>query len=199
MMPAGHAALQKCFYIAHPLLDTASAMRAGRSRRKPAVHVSASQRPDEPDRASSSSVKAWVMPSSLHSISLREVKHAVPLPGRHCVASAASKLAPPHGCIASSTPIGVALSYRRICVLHLSQTSDGGRPTTVFTLRFTTAYRRGAALSEPLAGVNVALIDTDGKAVLHRVPPLSDAADMHEELQELCKVRTTAIRHAYMP
>lgn len=85
-------------------------------------------------------------------------------------------------------------------------------PLTVYCVRFTTGYARGAALSEPYSGVNVLLVGQGGRAVLQRVSPVNDPAHAAHQMQAICQVRcgesrkkaeapncTHAITHATTP
>lgn len=62
-------------------------------------------------------------------------------------------------------------------------------PLTVYCVRFTTGYARGAALSEPYSGVNVLLVGQGGRAVLQRVSPVNDPAHAAHQMQAICQVR----------
>jgi hypothetical protein len=62
-------------------------------------------------------------------------------------------------------------------------------PLTVYTLRLITSFDRGAALSDPAAGVNVCLIAADGRALLHRVPPVNDPKEALSSMDDICAVR----------
>jgi hypothetical protein len=55
-------------------------------------------------------------------------------------------------------------------------------------VRLITSFDRGAALSDPYAGVNVCLIAEDGRAVLHRVPPVNDPAEALSSMDSICAV-----------
>lgn len=59
---------------------------------------------------------------------------------------------------------------------------------TVYTVRLTTSFDRGSALSEPLAGVNVCLIGKDGTGVLHRITPINDPSENQRVMEEVCSV-----------
>lgn len=61
-------------------------------------------------------------------------------------------------------------------------------PQTVYTVRFTTSFDRGSALSEPLSGVNVCFIAKDGRALLHRVSPINDPYENAERMESICKL-----------
>lgn len=67
---------------------------------------------------------------------------------------------------------------------------------TVYTIRLTTGLRRGAALSEPDAGVWVALVGADGGSLLQRCCPINDPHLAQAELQAICDVRT-CLTHVY--
>jgi len=51
-----------------------------------------------------------------------------------------------------------------------SSTTDAAEDSMAFTLQLVTGSRRGAGVSEPHAGVRVALIDVDGNAFLQYIP-----------------------------
>lgn len=55
-------------------------------------------------------------------------------------------------------------------------------------MRLITSFDRGAALSDPYAGVNVCLVARDGRAVLHRVPPVNDPAEALSSMDSICGV-----------
>lgn len=59
-------------------------------------------------------------------------------------------------------------------------------------MRLTTGFTRGAAMTEPYAGVNVCLLGQDGKAILHRISPVNDPTVSKGELEEICQVRVCA-------
>ncbi|KAI8473164.1 MAG: hypothetical protein J3K34DRAFT_519180 [Monoraphidium minutum] len=61
-------------------------------------------------------------------------------------------------------------------------------PLTVYTIRLITSFDRGAALSDPAAGVNVCLVGADGRAVLHRVPPVNDPQEALSSMDDICGV-----------
>ncbi|KAF8059173.1 hypothetical protein HT031_005345 [Scenedesmus sp. PABB004] len=73
-----------------------------------------------------------------------------------------------------------------------SEQAAGGAPCppncTVYTVRLTTSWDRGSALSEPLAGVNVCLIGRSGAAVLHRISPVNDPADNRRVMEDICSI-----------
>uniref|UniRef100_A0A383VRU7 DUF7755 domain-containing protein n=1 Tax=Tetradesmus obliquus TaxID=3088 RepID=A0A383VRU7_TETOB len=66
--------------------------------------------------------------------------------------------------------------------------SSSSSKSTVYTVRLTTSWDRGAALSEPMAGVNVCLISKDGSAVLHRIAPVNDPRDNLQVMQQICSL-----------
>jgi hypothetical protein len=59
----------------------------------------------------------------------------------------------------------------------------------VYTVRLITSFERGAALSDPAAGVNVCLIAADGRALLHRVSPVNDPQQALSSMDDICSVR----------
>ena len=63
---------------------------------------------------------------------------------------------------------------------------DPVRGDTVYPLRLATGQHRGAALSDPAAGVLLCLVGADGASLLHRVPRLYDPAATQLEMQEMC-------------
>eukprot|EP00882_Tetradesmus_deserticola_P013176 GHRQ01013972.1.p1 GENE.GHRQ01013972.1~~GHRQ01013972.1.p1 ORF type:complete len:221 (+),score=21.04 GHRQ01013972.1:99-665(+) len=67
-------------------------------------------------------------------------------------------------------------------------TSSSSSKSTVYTVRLTTSWDRGAALSEPMAGINICLISKSGRAVLHRISPLNDPRDNLKVMQHICSV-----------
>lgn len=69
-------------------------------------------------------------------------------------------------------------------MLHITQDA----PLTVYTVRLTTGLRRAAALSEPEAGVFVALVGADGATVLQRCCPINDPKLAKAELEAICEV-----------
>jgi hypothetical protein len=81
-----------------------------------------------------------------------------------------------------------------VCSLQGSPSSstDGSTnsssKSTVYTVRLTTSWDRGSALSEPMAGVNICLISKDGRAVLHRISPVNDPKDNLQVMQHICSV-----------
>lgn len=66
--------------------------------------------------------------------------------------------------------------------------SSSADPLTVYTVRLITSFVRGSALSDPNAGVNVCLIGHDGRAVLHRVPPVNDPREALNSMDDICSV-----------
>lgn len=71
-----------------------------------------------------------------------------------------------------------------------AQAGTSGRSTpsssTVYTLRLTTSWDRGSAMSEPMAGVHVCLIGKNGSAVLHRITPVNDPMDRLNMMRDIC-------------
>lgn len=65
---------------------------------------------------------------------------------------------------------------------------DGVDALTVYCVRFTTGYARGAALSEPYSAINILLVGEEGKAILKRIPPLNDPAAAVEQMDVLCQI-----------
>ena len=59
----------------------------------------------------------------------------------------------------------------------------------MYSVRLFLCFDRGAALSDPCAGVNVCLIARDGRAVLHRVPPVNDPQEALSSMDDICAVR----------
>ncbi|KAG1655963.1 hypothetical protein FOA52_005218 [Chlamydomonas sp. UWO 241] len=62
-----------------------------------------------------------------------------------------------------------------------------GEERTVYSLRFRTVYQRGAALSEPYAGVSVLLVSHDGRALLHRVSSVNDPEETARQMRAICE------------
>lgn len=58
----------------------------------------------------------------------------------------------------------------------------------MYTVRLTTSYRRGAALSDPPSGINICMVNSEGAAVIHRIKPVTDPSSSHDDLDELCQV-----------
>ena len=58
---------------------------------------------------------------------------------------------------------------------------------TVYSLRLTTAYCRGAALSDPYSGVNILLVGKNGRAYLHRIIPVNDPSEAQSHLEGICE------------
>lgn len=56
----------------------------------------------------------------------------------------------------------------------------------MYTMRVSTSWDRGSALSEPLAGVHVCLIGKSGRAVLHRITPVNDPMDRLDMMRNIC-------------
>jgi hypothetical protein len=75
-------------------------------------------------------------------------------------------------------------------LLRLPQAGTSGRSSpsssTVYTLRLSTSWDRGSAMSEPMAGVHVCLIGKSGSAVLHRIPPVNDPMDRVNMMRDIC-------------
>ncbi|KAF6257027.1 hypothetical protein COO60DRAFT_1526268 [Scenedesmus sp. NREL 46B-D3] len=69
-----------------------------------------------------------------------------------------------------------------------SSNSSSSSKSTVYTVRLTTSWDRGAALSEPMAGINICLISRGGNAVLHRISPLNDPRDNMQVMQHICSL-----------
>jgi hypothetical protein len=59
---------------------------------------------------------------------------------------------------------------------------------TVYTVRLTTSFERGSALSEPFAGVSVCLISEDGRGVLRRISPVNDPQENKKAVEDICSV-----------
>lgn len=72
---------------------------------------------------------------------------------------------------------------------YTCQVAAASGPLTVYTVRLITSFDRGAALSEPAAGVNVCLVAADGRCLLHRVPPVNDPQEAASSMDEICAVR----------
>lgn len=66
--------------------------------------------------------------------------------------------------------------------------ADGSLPLTVYTIRLTTGFSRGGALSDPHSAVNVCLVGKDGRAALHRISPVNDPLDSREHAFDMCQV-----------
>mmetsp|Transcript_15456 Transcript_15456/g.26744 ORF Transcript_15456/g.26744 Transcript_15456/m.26744 type:complete len:469 (+) Transcript_15456:12-1418(+) len=62
------------------------------------------------------------------------------------------------------------------------------RPLTAYSVRLHTGHGRGAALSEPLSGVNICLIGHDGRAVLHQISPVNDPEAALACFDRVCQV-----------
>ncbi|GAB4821531.1 hypothetical protein N2152v2_008577 [Parachlorella kessleri] len=65
---------------------------------------------------------------------------------------------------------------------------EGTASQTVYTVRLSTGRRRGAALSDFNAGVQLCLIGKDGSGYLHKVPALHDPEEVERELHRICQV-----------
>ncbi|KAL4427631.1 hypothetical protein ABPG75_001720 [Micractinium tetrahymenae] len=63
---------------------------------------------------------------------------------------------------------------------------EARRPDTVYTVRLSTAMQRGAALSDPAAGVLLCLVAGDGTALVHRVPRVNDPEITEQEVRNIC-------------
>lgn len=63
---------------------------------------------------------------------------------------------------------------------------EARRPDTVYTVRLSTGMQRGAALSDPTAGVMLCLVAGDGTALLHRVPRMNDPEITEQEVRNIC-------------
>ncbi len=59
---------------------------------------------------------------------------------------------------------------------------------TVYTIRLTTSYDRGSALSEPNTAVNVCLISKGGSSLIHRVAAVNDPDQSKHDLEHICSV-----------
>jgi hypothetical protein len=70
--------------------------------------------------------------------------------------------------------------------------ASSSSPQTVYTVRFTTSFERGAALLEPLCGVNLCLIGKDGRGYLHRVAPVNDPQENVQRMETICQVMQSA-------
>jgi len=62
------------------------------------------------------------------------------------------------------------------------------RDLTAYSIRLHTGHGRGAALSEPLSGVNVCLMGPDGFAIQHRISPVNDPLATASYFDNLCQV-----------
>lgn len=67
-----------------------------------------------------------------------------------------------------------------------SSPSSSPSSSTVYTVRMTTSWDRGSAMSEPMAGVHVCLIGKGGSAVLHRIGPVNDPMDRLDMMRDIC-------------
>lgn len=65
-------------------------------------------------------------------------------------------------------------------------TSGKSGISTVYTLRLSTSWDRGSAITEPMAGVQVCLVSKQGTAVLHRIPPVNDPKDRLTVMRDIC-------------
>ncbi len=65
---------------------------------------------------------------------------------------------------------------------------EGTASQTVYTVRLSTGRRRGAALSDFNAGVQLCLIGKDGSGYLHKVQALHDPEEVERELHRICQV-----------
>jgi hypothetical protein len=61
-------------------------------------------------------------------------------------------------------------------------------PATVYTVRISTGYKRGSALSDYNAGVMLCLVGQNGEAVLKTISPLADREESAEQLAYICSV-----------
>ncbi|GMH40084.1 hypothetical protein BSKO_07988 [Bryopsis sp. KO-2023] len=59
---------------------------------------------------------------------------------------------------------------------------------TVYSLRFSTASRRGSSVSDPLGGVWVCLIGKDNKSFLQKISPIFDPEEAEDELHDICEI-----------
>lgn len=65
-------------------------------------------------------------------------------------------------------------------------TSGKSSVSTVYTLRLSTSWDRGSAMTEPMAGVQVCLVGKQGTAVLHRIAPVNDPKDRLTVMRDIC-------------
>lgn len=63
---------------------------------------------------------------------------------------------------------------------------SGPSSSTVYTLRLSTSWDRGSAMSEPMAGVHVCLVGKAGSAILHRISPVNDPMDRLNMMRDIC-------------
>ena len=70
-----------------------------------------------------------------------------------------------------------------------NSTEDASLGMTVYTMRLTTGFARGAALSDPCSGVNICLVGRDGRGILHRISPVNDPIESRAHTEEICEVR----------
>ena len=75
--------------------------------------------------------------------------------------------------------------------LHRRQGDEHpAEPLTVYCVRLSTSYARGAAHSEPYSsGVNLLLVGQDGRAVLQRIAPVNDPAESLQQINTICQAR----------
>jgi hypothetical protein len=76
-----------------------------------------------------------------------------------------------------------------VCIIIFSQEASDSVPLTVYSLRFSTGFGRGAALSDFTSGINVCLVANTGRAVLHRISPVNDPSEARHEVETICSVR----------
>lgn len=80
----------------------------------------------------------------------------------------------------------------RLLALPPAQASPSSSlPQTVYTVRLTTSMQRAAALNEPMAGINICLVGKDGRAILHRIPPVNDPDEQAATMDAICAVSAT--------
>lgn len=65
-------------------------------------------------------------------------------------------------------------------------TPEVPRQDTVYTVRLSTGMQRGAALSDPTAGIMLCLVSGNGTALLHRVPRVNDPEITEQEVRNIC-------------
>jgi hypothetical protein len=92
---------------------------------------------------------------------------------------------PAAGLHAPESHITRACGCNEVCCFAQELDSAHG---TVYTIRLTTSYDRGSALSEPNTAVNVCLISKDGVSLIHRVAAVNDPDQSRNELEDICNV-----------
>lgn len=112
----------------------------------------------------------------LHSCPRQKIPHTMPMPCMNDV------VARPPDPTAHLTPPPIPS--------HAQPASSPAAPLTVYTIRLITSFERGSALTDPMAGVNVCLIAKDGRALLHRVPPVNDPQAALSSMDDICAVRS---------